>query len=220
MNATSRRTAIIASVITGVVCLAVGAAAAWGVQRSATAELERRVDELTQANEELDATVRALMAASAEETASAEPSDDASTAAESPSSTESAAKPSKEFAFISKATNGSKPTIVADYAQMLTGAAAAAAATADGEESPPPNDYYISNTNTKLRTLKVKKGVKVKLLSQTDGTINTDGYTVPFATWAGYFASPTANNAAIRGVPYWLTIEDGTVTAIEEQYLP
>ncbi len=127
----------------------------------------------------------------------------------------------RQFAFVKDVTeNGSTYTVVADYAQFLTGAEAAASAAAHGDESPPPNDYYIANDNKKLRTLPVKSGIKVTLTALDDGTSDPEGYKVSLEKWAGYYAAPTADTGSITNGPYWLTITDGVVTAIAEQYTP
>lgn len=130
------------------------------------------------------------------------------------------AKSTRQFTFVKSATAGSKPTVSADFAEWLTGSTANAAATAHGDESPPPNDYYIVNDDKQLRTLPVKAGLMVKLTARDDGTSEPEGYTVPFAAWASYYASPVDDNRGIIDGPYWFTITDGVVTAIEEQYTP
>jgi len=132
-----------------------------------------------------------------------------------------ASRTTKQFTFVKNVTvSGGKTQVVADYAQFLTGTAAAASAAAHGDESPPPNDYYIANDNKKLRTLPVKSGIKVTLTALDDGTSDPEGYKVSLAKWAGYYAAPTADTGSITGGPYWFTITDGVVTAIEEQYTP
>lgn len=127
----------------------------------------------------------------------------------------------RQFTFVKNVTaSGGKTSVAADYAQFLTGKAAADSATAHGDESPPPNDYYIANDNKKLRTIPVKPGISVKLTARDDGTSEPNGYKVSLAKWASYYASPTDNTGGITGGPYWFTITDGVVTAIEEQYTP
>ena len=58
------------------------------------------------------------------------------------------------------------------------------------------------------------------LTARSDGSSVPAGFKAPFATWAGFYASPTQDTAGITEGPYWLTITDGIVTAIEEQYTP
>jgi len=110
--------------------------------------------------------------------------------------------------------------LVVDYAQMLTGDEAAAAATAVGAESPPPNDYFIVNENTLLRTFPVDSTMKVRLTSKLEG-VQPEGYDVGFGVWRDMFTGVIADATGIvTVVPYWITVEGGVITAIEEQYLP
>ncbi len=216
---------IVGGVVIGTLCAALGAGAVFVAQRATIVELERRNESVRVENKQLQDRAAALMlerdaARSAQAQADAGPpaAIEPTSAAEG-ASTASVAK-SRVFAFIEKVSAGAKPSIVADYAQFLTGDAAAAAATADGEESPPPNDFYIANANPKLRSLPVKPGLRVKLVSRPDGTMDVEGYRIAFSTWAGYYASPTESNSIILRAPYWLTLRDGIVTGIEEQYIP
>lgn len=127
----------------------------------------------------------------------------------------------RQFTFVKNvAIKGGKTSVSADFAQFLTGDAAAKSAAAHGDESPPPNDYYIANDNKKVRTLPVKSGIKITLTALDDGTSDPEGYKVSLEKWAGYYAAPTADTGGITDGPYWFTITDGVVTAIEEQYTP
>jgi hypothetical protein len=124
------------------------------------------------------------------------------------------------FCFMTSARwEGDQPELTVDYAQMLTGAEAAAAATAAGDESPPPNDYYIVNQNPKLRTFPADAGMTVRMTSTAEGT-QPEGYDMPFGQWYDAFSGMSGSFPAIRDVPYWITIENGTIVMIEEQYLP
>jgi len=109
--------------------------------------------------------------------------------------------------------------LVVDFAQMLTGDEAAAAAGAAGEESPPPNDYFIVNENALVRACRVDTTMNVSLTSSSTG-VQPEGYEVAFSVWQDMFTGVTADAAFLRDVPYWVTIEGGVITAIEEQYLP
>lgn len=222
---TPLRTAIIAAAVTGLVSAALGAGAMSALQRPSRTALEADAVRANARAAELERTVADLRLALDGQTATPSapaadpvvpPGDDTS-GVEGPSTAEVAK--SREFAFVTAVDADSSPAVTADYAQFLTGVEAAAAARAAGDEVP-PNDYYIANSNPGLRTLPVKPGIKVKLLSRPDGSMDVDGYSVSFSAWAGNWKSPTEGNAAIRSGPYWLTIFSGTVTAIEEQYLP
>lgn len=101
-----------------------------------------------------------------------------------------------------------------DLACWFTGDGAVQAAAQDGAESPPPNDYYVRNENPQLRTIPVASGAEVSWLPDTgDPSTQT---TVPYADWL--------TGTAARGSDYqpgaWVTIEGGSATSIEEQYVP
>jgi hypothetical protein len=105
-----------------------------------------------------------------------------------------------------------------DYVQFLTGGEAADAAAAHGDESPPPNDYYVVNDNPKIRQFKVKPGIPVFVVTNNDGTSDADGHTITLDQWIAALSGPQA--AAFKASLYWVTVTDGTVTAIEAQYVP
>jgi hypothetical protein len=95
------------------------------------------------------------------------------------------------------------------------GAAAAKAAAEDGEESPPPNDYYIRNVNPRLRTLPVRDGAPITvnvLAAQATGS-STKDVPVDLAKLASYF--PNSGTP-----PFWITVVQGQVTEMAQQYLP
>jgi len=108
--------------------------------------------------------------------------------------------------------------VTADYAQFLTGDAAAKAAAKAGEESPPPNDYYIINSNARLRGVRVAKGVTVTSINGA-GASPESPVTWTFAQFVSKFGGASSEDA-IRTVPYWLSIRNGVIVKIEEQYLP
>jgi hypothetical protein len=128
----------------------------------------------------------------------------------------------EHFGFVESvdATGG---TMVFDLAYFLTGQEANEAAAERGLETPVPNDYFIVNDNPRLRTLVLAPDVELALLDwdtccdefierdlaifaeaiDADGLVTIDGQL--------YYGSLS---------PYWLTVEGGFVTRIEEQYLP
>ncbi|MDY0086933.1 MAG: hypothetical protein RBS78_00035 [Coriobacteriia bacterium] len=133
---------------------------------------------------------------------------------------EPAAEDGRFFCFITQARwSGSRPELTVDYAQLLTGAQAAAAAAAAGEESPPPNDYFIVNTNPRLRTFPADSAMRVRMTSSAEGSV-PDGYSMTFGEWFDAYSGMSGTFPTISKVPYWITIRTGTITAIEEQYLP
>jgi hypothetical protein len=106
-------------------------------------------------------------------------------------------------------------TVTFDLIQFFTGEAAAKAAAEDHQESPPPNDYYIRNTSPRLRTLPVLADapITVNVLAAEQTGSSTKDVPVTLAKLASWFPNP--------GRPtFWITVRDGRVTRIAEQYLP
>ncbi|MCE5192308.1 MAG: hypothetical protein LLG08_11225 [Actinomycetia bacterium] len=154
--------------------------------------------------------------APAEATSSVEP---ATPPAKAGTPAVSTAEDGKHFAYIKKVVDKDGGThVTVDYAEMLTGKAAADAAAAAGEESPPPNDYFIRNTNPKLREFPADTSIKVTLTSTSEG-VKPEGYNVPFGDFENIFNGVTAGPDLSRQ-PFWITIKNGTITIIAEQFLP
>ena len=99
-----------------------------------------------------------------------------------------------------------------DLACWFTGRAAADAATEDGDESPPPNDYHIRNTSDRLRTLTVERSAEVFWLPEPG-----DPASILHVTYDEWRAEQPARSYR-PGV--WLTVGDGQVLTLEEQYQP
>lgn len=106
----------------------------------------------------------------------------------------------------------SSPEVEFDLACWFTGEAAVAAASEDGAESPPPNDYYVRNQSEALRSLAVEGSAEVEYLANggDPNTVTTTSYEEWHVEWEIDGFSPG----------YWLTIEDGQVTRIVQQYVP
>ena len=121
-------------------------------------------------------------------------------------------------------------TVTADYATFLTGEEATAAAREDGvigADDTVPNDFYIRNDNPALRELPVSEATPVVLQ-----TCFVDGpcvrqTAVTVEQWASLLAEQ-APGGLPQGwqwygggaLPYWLTLHDGAIVHISEQYLP
>ena len=58
------------------------------------------------------------------------------------------------------------------------------------------------------------------LVSRPGEGAESAGYASDVKTLAGYLAQDGWETASLRSDGYWLTIDNGTVTAIEEQYTP
>lgn len=224
---TDRQKLVLTAVIAAIVGIAVGASATALVQRQRVDELRARVargtaasllvkqlesklDESRRVNQQL---AERLNQAKATEVTAAAP-------VKKPSVPSAEAEPIRRFAFIESLTAGDPGSVVVDYADYLTGKAAAQAAAKAGEESPPPNDYYIVNDSPKLRTLKVDPSATVTLVSRPGEGAESAGYASDVKALAGFLDSDGWETASLRSDGYWLTIDNGTVTAIEEQYTP
>ena len=208
-----------AAIAAGLIGVLVGAGAVWAMNRQAApppvAADTLEIDALKATVDQKDQLIASLTEKYNSTVASA------SVAATKTPEVTTTSGTTKQFTFIKDVIiKGGKATVSADFAQFLTGKAAADSATAHGDESPPPNDYYIANDNKKLRSLPVKPGIKVMLTALDDGTSDPEGYKVSVEKWAGYYAAPTQDTGSITGGPYWITITDGVVTAIAEQYTP
>jgi hypothetical protein len=104
-----------------------------------------------------------------------------------------------------------------DVIQFLNGEEARVAYEEEtGDPGGPPDDYYIKNENARLRTLPLDADVQV--------TIDPDGgrpTMIALADLPDQLASgPVDANGKVWYDPFWLTVEHGAVTAMEEQFLP
>jgi hypothetical protein len=111
------------------------------------------------------------------------------------------------------------PRLVIDVQQFFMGEEADQAALEDGVIQPGehiPNDYYIRNDDPRWRTLPIDPTAEVSLTTFPFGDVDAPGVVTlqRFGTiWA-------ADRGSITLFPFWITVEDGVVVAIEEQYLP
>ncbi len=109
-------------------------------------------------------------------------------------------------------------TLTFDLVQFLTGEEASAAW--DGEDDGPPNDYLVVNENARLRTLAVAGDVTVEVVDLA-GTGTAESGPATWSELPDYLAGgPAGEGGSLWYAPFWLTLEDGIVIAIEEQYIP
>jgi len=110
-----------------------------------------------------------------------------------------------------------------DLACFYTGEEANEQAAQRGDEVPVPNDVYIVNDNTKIRNLTVGPSVELVVLDWNSCCEPKPGADLDdFASALGNddFVEIGGRSYAGSLSPYWLTIEDGVVSRIEEQFLP
>jgi hypothetical protein len=109
----------------------------------------------------------------------------------------------------------SPPRIVVDVEQWFTDQAAIQAAGEDGA-LPPENGYYIRNENPRWRVIEVVPGATVALTTYPFGQIDQPSI-AGFERFTHLFERDAHG---LRLFPYWITVRDGRVTAIEEQFIP
>jgi hypothetical protein len=112
-------------------------------------------------------------------------------------------------------------TVEFDLIQFLTGDEATAAYVEDHPDDPggPPNDYYIVNDNPRLRRLPVAENVQVTVLDWEGGF---KPQVIAFGDLPAQLAADdlVPDDDRIWPNPFWLTVNDDTIIAIEEQYIP
>lgn len=132
----------------------------------------------------------------------------------------------RHFGYVQAVDASATPaTIQVDVAEFLSGEAANAAAVEDSviaEGEAVPNDYYIRNPAKDVLTLDVAGDVRVTHIQCPDSC--TEGLPGQFEAFAASFDA-TGEKTLLdeyRGSQsqYWLTVRDGEVVAIDEQYLP
>ena len=110
-----------------------------------------------------------------------------------------------------------------DLAYFLSGEEANQAyQEATGDSGPVPNDQFVVNDNPMLRTLTLAPDVRLRLLDW-NNCCDTffDGDLALFAEAIGEQADVTDGALIYRGQSqWWITVENGVVTEIEEQYSP
>jgi hypothetical protein len=130
----------------------------------------------------------------------------------------------EHFGYIrSVSTAGPAATLAFDEAQFLTGQAAQKAAEEDGVVAPGetvPNDYYIRNRDQTTQRLRIANDAKITAKRCSLCRYGRDGQLGPFLAsfmkGRQTFADPYRGKYSL----YWLTISDGEVAVIDEQYVP
>ncbi len=206
-------TAIVALIL-GIVA---GGAAMSIAERSKVTKLQASLAAVVDRLEDSDRKVQDL---SDKLKATPTPTPEATATTEIPSTPQIQPTATRRFGFITSLTPGASGKVVVDYASYLTGEAAAKAAKKAGEESPPPNDYFIVNDDQKTVTLRLDPAVKVRLTTRPGEGSVVGGYETDAATLAGYVSAETEDTVPLRSNGYWLTVRDGAVIEIEEQYAP
>ncbi|MDZ4167040.1 MAG: hypothetical protein U1E08_05045 [Coriobacteriia bacterium] len=223
--ADNRRTKMIVLIVAGViVALLAGGAAGWFARGAKIAELEERIAELEEALADAESlesseTVEATDGVSESEgSGPEEPAEGDAPPSGGEGSTVTGPTERQPGIVVGVTTSGGTSVLRIDYVQFLTGGEAADAAAARGDESPPPNDYYVVNDNPRIREFPIQPGIPVKVVTNNDGTSDAMGHTITLAEWIAALSGPHAG--AFKASLYWVTVTNGTVTAIEAQYVP
>ena len=132
----------------------------------------------------------------------------------------------EQFAYI--AVDLDAGTVTADFAEFLGEEEAVQAAREDGAIGPDeslPNPYYIRNADPQTQVLTLAEVPVIMLLAA-----NEDGVylrSVDEGTWADLIADPESAHDLVGWgwyggghLPCWLTLDDGIVVQVTEQYLP
>jgi hypothetical protein len=110
-----------------------------------------------------------------------------------------------------------------DLACFYTGEEANEQAAQRGDEVPVPNDVYIVNDNTTIRDVPVDPSTELLLIDWNECCETSPGAELDaFASAIGGpdFVEIGGRRYAGGLSPYWVTIENGQVVLIEEQFLP
>ncbi len=143
---------------------------------------------------------------------------------QTPTSTQAAPSSAEHFGYIrSVSTAGPAATLAFDEAEFLTGKAAQKAAEEDGAVEPGepvPNDYYVRNSDKTTQTLRLANDAKITAKRCKLCRHGRPGELGPFL--ASFMQGRQTYADPYRGKysQYWLTIRDGEVVAIDEQYVP
>jgi hypothetical protein len=207
-----------------VVVAAVAGGGVWLVMSGTGSARDRQVEELRTNNSDLLAQVDDLKAqlASGVATESLEATDAA------PVDVPAVATPAvpsgkAAFAFVDdvtgSASKGFKITVF--YAQLLRGKAAADAAKAAGDDPPPaaPGDYYIIEGDADPKTVPLAANADITVLGW-KGAAATAPARITAAEFAKVMPSGATPQDAFAQGGYNVTVTNGTVTKIEQLYLP
>lgn len=128
-----------------------------------------------------------------------------------------------ELAYVTGVEGG---VVSADYVQWFIGEEANVAAREDGvipEDETVPNDYYIRNDNPQIRELTLAPEAPIVLQGCFDPGPCLTTVGVPVDQWSELVSGAEPDGWTWYGggtLPYWLTVRDGEIIQVVEQYLP
>lgn len=139
-----------------------------------------------------------------------------------------AALDGRMFGFVSSIeSSGSKAYLSFDAANWLTGEAALNAAITAGVCTPErpkeclPNDYFIENNSGETAWHLIAPDVLITMetLHHDSSGSYRSGEVISFSEFRQLFENPQTASLW-RRLPFWITLSEGGVTRIEEQYVP
>jgi hypothetical protein len=128
----------------------------------------------------------------------------------------------RHFGYV-RSVDADARTIEFDLAYFLSGKEADQAyQEATGDTGPVPNDHFVVNDNPKLRTLTLAPDVRLRLLDWNHCCETFfNGDLALFGQAIEEQGDVTDGDVIYRGQSqWWITVENGVVTEIEEQYSP
>ena len=144
--------------------------------------------------------------------------------AETPPQTDDAElEDGRHFGYV-RAVEVDAGTIVFDLAYWLSGDKADRAyQEATGETGPVPNDYFVVNDNPRLRELTLADDARVRVLDWNECC--TTFFDADLDVWADViaredFVEDGGHRYSPNAAQVWITVKDGVVTLVEEQYTP
>jgi hypothetical protein len=142
--------------------------------------------------------------------------------ASAPLPVDAALEDGRHFGYV-RSVDLAAETIEFDLAYFLSGKEADQAyQEATGDTGHVPNDHFVVNDNPMLRTLTLAPDVRLRLLNWNHCCESFfDGDLSLFAQAIEQQADVTDGDLIYRGQSqWWITVKDGVVTQIEEQYSP
>jgi len=110
------------------------------------------------------------------------------------------------------------PAVQYDLAYFLTGAAADQAAKDRGQETPVPDGYFIVNDSHRMRVVALADPFSVKYIPEGNCCQPVKAHNASFLGWLGQTQQsdfPPKDTSW-----WWITIDGGQISKIEQQFLP
>jgi hypothetical protein len=108
--------------------------------------------------------------------------------------------------------------VVYDLAYFLTGTQADQAAAARGFETPVPDGYFIVNDNPRLRKTPLADDFSTKYIPEGSGSTPIKAHQQQFLGWLS--GSVQTDFPPKDTSWWWITIDNGEITTIKQQFLP